>query len=259
MQLAQDRDHLLAAAAVERARGLVGQDHLAAVHQRARDAHALLLAARELARPVVAAVVQAQAREQLPRPRLARRAVGARVHRRHLDVAGGRQVLHEVVALEDEAEVLAPQLGQRVAVERAHVVARDRVAAAAGAVEAAQDVHQRRLARARGADDREHLAVADVEVHVLEHLHPRLARGEAAPDAAQRQQGLPWPLRHGPLPRRSPPLASPSRGSTAEASPVMTWSPSFSPSSTWAWKLLVMPVRTLRVSGVWSALSTRTS
>ncbi|MNT02675.1 hypothetical protein D3C72_1371810 [compost metagenome] len=187
MQLAQDADDLLAALAVERAGGLVGQDDLAAVHQRARDAHALLLAARKLARPVLGAVFQAQARKQLTRPRVARRALGAGIDGGHLDVAGGRQVLHEVVALEDEAEVLAPQRGERVAVERADVLARHGVGAGARPVEAAEDVHERRLARARGADDGQHFAVADVQVDIFQHLDLLLARGKAAADAAQGQ------------------------------------------------------------------------
>src|SRR6185503_14966708 len=48
-ELLQERHDLLAAPAVERAGGLVGEDDLAAVHERARYGNALLLPARELA------------------------------------------------------------------------------------------------------------------------------------------------------------------------------------------------------------------
>jgi hypothetical protein len=58
---------------------------------------------------VVAAVGQAQARQQLRGARAALRA-GAGIDRRHFHVAGGVQVGQQVIALEDEAEVLAPQL-----------------------------------------------------------------------------------------------------------------------------------------------------
>ncbi len=44
MQFAEDRHHFLTGFRIERACGFVGQDHLAAVHQRACDRHALLLA-----------------------------------------------------------------------------------------------------------------------------------------------------------------------------------------------------------------------
>src|ERR1044071_4226003 len=48
MNALQQRHDLLGGLAVERARRLVREDHFRLVHQRARDGHALLLAAREL-------------------------------------------------------------------------------------------------------------------------------------------------------------------------------------------------------------------
>ena len=64
VQLFQDAQHFLAGVRVQRAGRLVGQDDLAAVHQRPRDADALLLAARQLAGAVIGTVAQAQAPEQ---------------------------------------------------------------------------------------------------------------------------------------------------------------------------------------------------
>ena len=73
-QLVQQRQHFDAALAVERAGRLVGEDDLAAVHQRARDRHALLLAARELVGLVLEALGEAErARAALRRARGARR------------------------------------------------------------------------------------------------------------------------------------------------------------------------------------------
>jgi hypothetical protein len=120
VQLAQDAHHLFARAAVQRAGGLVGQDDAAAVHQRAGDGHPLLLAAGELARHMLGAVAQAQALQQGLRAAVAVRGRQAGVDRRHLHIALGRQVGQQVIALEDEAEVLAPQLGQFVRAEAAH-------------------------------------------------------------------------------------------------------------------------------------------
>ena len=59
-QVLQLLHHVGAALAVERAGRLVGQDHAAAVHQRACDRDALLLSARQLIRPMVRAVGEAE-------------------------------------------------------------------------------------------------------------------------------------------------------------------------------------------------------
>ena len=72
-----DREHLADELGVERRGGLVEQHQLRLHRQRAGDRHALLLAARELRRVGVELVGEADAVEQLARPRsrrLARRA-----------------------------------------------------------------------------------------------------------------------------------------------------------------------------------------
>ena len=63
-QLLEQLHHLDAALAVEGAGGFVGEDHVAAVHQRAGDGDALLLPAGELVRAVAGAALQAQAAQQ---------------------------------------------------------------------------------------------------------------------------------------------------------------------------------------------------
>ena len=69
-QILQQRHDFRAALAVERAGGLVGEDDLAAVHQRAGDGNALLLSAGKLARAVVQPVAKAERAQQ---------AIGARL------------------------------------------------------------------------------------------------------------------------------------------------------------------------------------
>jgi hypothetical protein len=114
-EVLEQRQDLGAARAVEGSGGLVGEDDLAAVHERPRNGDALLLAARELIRPVLEPLRQPQHREQRARPLapLARRR--ARVDGGHLDVLGGARGGDEVVALEDEPERLAAQPRQLVA------------------------------------------------------------------------------------------------------------------------------------------------
>src|SRR3546814_20513318 len=76
-------------------------------------------------------------------------------------MAEGGQLGQQAIVLEDEAEVLAAQRGQRVGVERGSLAAGHAVAATARPVEAAEDVHQGRLARAGRPDDGQHLAGVD--------------------------------------------------------------------------------------------------
>ena len=91
---------------------------------------------------------RARAVEHLPRPRppLGRR--HAAIDHRQLDVLQGRQPRQQLEGLEDEADAPVAELRQLVVAEGADVVAREAVVAFRGPVEAAQDVHQRRLARA---------------------------------------------------------------------------------------------------------------
>ena len=79
--------HLGAGARIEVAGGLVGQDDERIVHQRAGDGHALLLAAGELAGPMVQPVAQADQLGQLQAvvQRCAARSAPL-VEERHLDV-----------------------------------------------------------------------------------------------------------------------------------------------------------------------------
>ena len=121
-------------------------------HERARDRDALLLAAGELRRAVRAAVAEADDLDQLLEPL----AVGlaARDRQRQHDVLLGRQHRQQVEELEDEPELVAAQLGQRAVVEPCELGPVDETEPDVGRVEAGEDVHQGRLARAGRAHDR---------------------------------------------------------------------------------------------------------
>ncbi len=92
-------------------------------------------------------VAQAQTPQQDAGPFAPRPAVAAGIDGGDLDIGDGVQVRQQVIALEDEAEMLAPQGGQLVRVELTGVDAADAIGAGGGPVQAPQDVHQRRLAR----------------------------------------------------------------------------------------------------------------
>ena len=138
----------------------------------------LLLAAGELARPVVGTVGEADLveRGQRPPPALAGSTPAYTSGSSTLRQRG--QVGEQVELLEHEADVPVADLGELVLVEVGDVVAGQQEPAGGGDVEAAEDVHQRRLARARRSDDGDELAALDRERH---------ARGSAStsrdPDA----------------------------------------------------------------------------
>src|SRR5205814_7819628 len=88
-----------------------------------------------------------------------------RVEHRKLDVAQDRRLRKEVVELKHEPDLLIPDPGELRAREAVHALSVERVRAARRRVEAAQDRHARRFARARRPDEREELAALDGQAH----------------------------------------------------------------------------------------------
>jgi hypothetical protein len=131
---------------------------------------------------------QAHRGHERARGAVARRGRLAAVEQRQLDVLLRRGARQQVEALEDEAEVAAAQQGALVAVERLHRHAAEQVGAGGGRVQAAEDVHRGRLARAAGAHDGDELARS------MSRSTPRSAWNGRCPavdlgDAAQRISG----------------------------------------------------------------------
>jgi hypothetical protein len=103
VERAQQLEHLVLVLGVEVAGGLVRQDQARAVDERARHAHALLLAARELRRQVPRAIGEAHALERLQRLlRVGHRVIVLRDH----DVFERVEVGEEMELLEDDADLL---------------------------------------------------------------------------------------------------------------------------------------------------------
>src|SRR4029453_18341349 len=106
----------------------------------------LLLAARQLARPMRKAVVEAECTEQLTRP-LRRISTGHAAYqlRQHHVLLGG-EVGQQVVELVDEAEVVPTQGGAFAGGQRASVDAGDLDLATEPALEQPDRLQHRRLA-----------------------------------------------------------------------------------------------------------------
>ncbi len=155
--------HLRAQAGVEGVEGLVEQDQARFRRQRSRQRHPLLLAAGELMWEALRQAAEADQLQQLLDPAAA--ALGAR--QAEADVGGDVEVGEEGALLGYEADraTLGGEVGLGIA---EHALAEpDR--AAVGVLEAAEQAQQRRLAAARGPENRGEAAGGDLEVEAGEH------------------------------------------------------------------------------------------
>ena len=186
----QQVEDLVAGLAIEIAGRLVAEQQRRVGDDRARDADALLLAARELARVVLGAIGEA---DDLQRDRHALAALGLRqaasaaaaarrCARRSAPAAGCRAGRRSRCAARASATAAPPpRLADRDAADL------DR--AAGRRVEAADQVEQRRLARARRSHQREEVALRDLEVDALQHVDALAAAGEVLVDVRDLTSG----------------------------------------------------------------------
>ena len=94
---------------------------------------------------------------------------------RNRDVFKARERRQQIEELEDESDLVAPHSRQAVIGEPAETRAVDRDFTAAGLVEAANKVQQRRFAGTRRSDDPDHLSPADLEIDFFKRDDPPLA------------------------------------------------------------------------------------
>jgi hypothetical protein len=198
--------HSLAARVVEGGGRLVADDEPRFVDERTGEGDALLLAAGECRRNCFGPVGEAERGEErsCSREGLLQRLAGGEEGHRH--VLGGGEGGEQVVLLEQEAEVLAPEehaLGVAEVVDRRtqHVELAPRTVQ-----ETSHDGDERRLAATAGAHEKAQLAESRVEVDAAQRLdagvpcgrsasalHARRRRGRWAEGALMR--GRPRPAR----------------------------------------------------------------
>ena len=150
---------------IERTRRLIGEKYLGVVDEGSCNCDPLALTARELVGSLVILSREADTVEGVLRTRYALLSVNARYGKRELDVAEDGLVGYEVVALEDEAyTVISVHVPIPVGKgARASPVYNE--VAVGVVVEAADDVEQRSLSAARGAENGDELALAKAEVN----------------------------------------------------------------------------------------------
>ena len=124
---------------------------------------------------MVQALAQAQPRQQAARALVALGAANACVDGGYFYVGDGSLVAHQMVALENKAKMLAPQPCQLIGLHLPSFFACNLVAATAGAVQAADDIHQGGFARARRANNGNHLARVHIKANVFEYCYHLIA------------------------------------------------------------------------------------
>ena len=166
----QQVEDLVARLAVEVAGGLVAQQQRRIGHDGARDADALFLAARQLARVVVGAVRETDDGERHLNalPPIGLRQFGE--EQRQLDVAGRGEHRQQVVELKHEADVARPPRRELAARHLVDAVAGDGDGSFARRVETADQIQQRRLARPGWPHQRQEVSRRNVEVDTLENI-----------------------------------------------------------------------------------------
>ena len=171
VQLADDFDYILAAGRIQCAGRLVGQNHLAAVHQRAGNRYPLLLAAGKFTGFVLLFAFQAQAVQQFIRPFHPLCMFQSSIHRRQRHIVAGAQGAQQIVALENKAETLAPQTGQFIRRHLRSFGAVHLIRTGRGSIQTAQNIHQRRFTGTGLADDGDKITFFDAEIHVSQHMN----------------------------------------------------------------------------------------
>ena len=120
---------------------------------------------------MVGTVGEADKRERAQGGFLALRGTFAPVDERQFKVFTGSRSLQKVEALEDEADVVAPKQRALRPVQRTDINAAKVVATAGGCIEAAKDVHGRRLSRTGRSHDGDEFAIIDGQVHPVKRAH----------------------------------------------------------------------------------------
>ena len=170
-----ERQHLAAAVRVEVAGRLVGEDDLRArADERTSDGDALLLTAGQLGRAMAEAVLEPDGVDDVVEPVTVDLAPGERGREHDVLLRGQRG--HQVERLEDEADPVAPQLGEPAVVERRDVGVADVHRARRERVEPGDAMQQRRLAGARRSHDRREATGRELDGDAGEGVHGVVAR-----------------------------------------------------------------------------------
>ena len=170
MEASEKRHDFFAGGGVEIASGFVGEKDGGRVDESASDGDALALTAGEFVGLVHHAVGEIDLRERFLGALDAFGSGSAVVDHGQLDVVKSGGAREQVERLKDEADFLVADVGELVVVELADEATAEPVAAFARRIEAADEVHQRRLAGPGRAHDGDVFALANLHVDAAERV-----------------------------------------------------------------------------------------
>ena len=154
---------------------LVGQDDRRAASQRTGNGHTLLLTAGKLVGQVFELIAQTHPLKGSLCRRVALCGGDARIHKGNFHILQKGQLRQQVVLLEDEAQLLVPDVCQLTAAHLADILAVQQISAFGRHVQTADDVHTSGFTRTGLADDGHELAFVDFERDVVGGLYEGVA------------------------------------------------------------------------------------
>ena len=156
VQLVQNGHQRLTAGAIQRAGRFIGQNDFRTVHQSTGNTDPLLLPTGKLRRAMTAALRQPEPSQQIRCPLAALCGRHGGIQRRDRHILAGGQIGHQMITLEDKADMPPAKLRQAIAVGLPNSHPVDVHIALRRLVQTADDVHQRRFSRTGSANDSDH-------------------------------------------------------------------------------------------------------
>ena len=191
IQLVKNIHDLLTGGRIQRAGRLVGQQQLRLADNGARDRNALALTAGELIRPEGQTVAQPHTAQGVLRQLTALVFAHAAIEQRQGDVIHGAQLRQQIKALEHKAQQPVTHLGEVIEARVAQILAVEQEFSACRHIQTADQVHQRRLARAGRTHDRKVIPFGDLKIDVLEDVDKVLALRVILADVSHLNQHQP--------------------------------------------------------------------
>lgn len=175
IQVEQQVNDARASGTVEIAGGLVGEQDRRCHGKSAGDRHALLLSARKLARVMRKPLTQAHAVEKFSRLAERIRKTGE-LQREHYIFERG-QAGQQLETLEHKTDAPGAYPCTAILIQPVKAFTGEGDLSLCGCVEPGQQAKQRRLSRARDADDGNALAGLDLEIHTRQDVESAFGRG----------------------------------------------------------------------------------
>lgn len=182
VEFAEELHDLMRACRIQIAGWLVGEDDVGVGHQGTGNGDALLLAARQFGRGMVATVGQPHARQCLLRHATAFLVRDAAIDQGQLQILDRRGALEEIESLENEADVIAAENGAVIAAQGPDIDAVKEIMTRSWRVQRSQYIHAGGFSRTRRPEDRNEFTGTDGKVHAGQRMHGGFARAVGLAD-----------------------------------------------------------------------------